>query len=306
MISGGNAEGLKAEPTPAGAPASVEAVIADMYPTSAEGQAASGKVEADKAASDKATADKVEADKVAADKAEADKKAAEQTPEQKAEAEKAAKDKADADKVASDKAAADKAVADKAEADKVAAMTPEQKAAYEKEKADKVEADKKAADEAAKKKEPVDLSKMALPDGVKVDPAILSDLTKIANEHGLDVKAAEALIPVGQKVAQNTVAQINKGYETIRAGWRDQVAADPTIGTKEQMAIADKGLTAYGSPALRQVLDESGLGDHPEVIRMFHKIGKTVSEDVIERGGSGDKKVTDAAEIMYPSMKRSS
>lgn len=210
------------------------------------------------------------------------------TPEQKAEAEK--------------KVADDKAAADKAEADRIAAMTPEEKAAHDKEIADK-----KAAEDAANKKDPVDLTGMVLPEGFKPDDAIMADLTKLAGEIGLDKEGAEKLAPVGAKLFEQggeaATKQINEGYEAIRADWREQVANDPVLGSREQMAVADAGLEAYGTPALRQLLDDTGIGDHPEIIRAFHKIGKTVKQDQFERGGSGDTQRSNAADVMYPTMK---
>jgi hypothetical protein len=246
-------------------------------------------------AADKSVGDILYSDDKPGDKAEAktEDKAAEQTPEQKAEADKAISDK---------KAEDDKAAADKAEADRIAAMTPEEKKAHD----DKIAADKKAEEEdkAKENKEPVDLSDIALPDGFKANPEVMAELTAFINEHGLDKAAAEKLTPVGVKIAESAVKQINDGYETTRAGWRDQVANDPILGSKEQMLIADKGLEAYGTPALRELLDKTGIGDNPEVIRAFHKIGKRVAEDVIERGGSGDTQRSNAADAMYPTMKK--
>ena len=279
LISGGNAEALKSE-----APAAAASVADVLYP---DAKTAEVKVEA-----------KVET-KADAPNPGSEKPPAEQTPEQKAAADKVAADK----KIADDKAVADKAAADKAEADRIAAMTPEEKKAHD----DKVAADKvakEAADaEAKKNKVPVDLTDMKLPEGFKANPEVLADLTKLVNEHGLSKETAEALAPVGAKIAENAVKRINDGYADIRSGWRDEVAADPVLGSKEQMAIADAGLEAYGTPGLRKLLDETGIGDHPEVIRAFHKIGKTVKPDGFVKGGSGDTRVANPEDAMYPTMK---
>lgn len=201
------------------------------------------------------------------------------------------------------KAIDDKAAADKAEADRIAAMTPDEKAAYEKE-----QADKKAAEDAEKakkdeKKEPVDLSDMKMPEGFEAMPEVMTGLTEFVNEHGLTKEAAEKLAPLGALIAEKAVAKVTAEMDTIRSNWREEIANDPVLGSKEQMAIANKGLEAYGSPELRKLLDETGLGDAPAVIRAFHKIGLTVKEDVVERGGSGDTRITSAADVMYPTMK---
>lgn len=230
-------------------------------------------------------------------------KTGDEKPAPTAEEQKVIDDKAAGDKVAADKVIADKAAADKAEADRIAAMTPEEKAAYEKE-----QADKKAAEDAEKakkeeKKEPVDLSDMKMPEGFEAMPEVMAGLTEFVNEHGLTKEAAEKLAPLGALIAESAVAKVTAEMDTIRSNWREEIANDPVLGSKEQMAIANKGLEAYGSPELRKLLDETGLGDAPAVIRAFHKIGLTVKEDVVERGGSGDTRITSAADVMYPTMK---
>lgn len=104
---------------------------------------------------------------------------------------------------------------------------------------------------------------MAMPDGYKADAEVMGELTKLVNERGLDKETAEALAPIGAKIAQKAVEDINNSYAQVRAEWRDQVANDPVIGSVEAMHIAKKGLEAYGSPELSKLADETGLGDQP-------------------------------------------
>jgi hypothetical protein len=47
----------------------------------------------------------------------------------------------------------------------------------------------------------------------------------------------------------------------------------------ENLSVAKKALDAFGSPELRVLLEQSGLGNNPEVIRFMFRAGKAISED---------------------------
>ena len=67
-----------------------------------------------------------------------------------------------------------------------------------------------------------------------------------------------------------------------RNEWADTSRADKEFGGEklaENLATAKKAMDAFATPELRTLLDESGLGNHPEVIRMFYRTGKAMSED---------------------------
>jgi hypothetical protein len=67
--------------------------------------------------------------------------------------------------------------------------------------------------------------------------------------------------------------------ETIvatRAEWIDETKADKEIGGDKldaTLATAKRALDAYGSPQFIEMLNQSGLGNHPEVVRFCAKVG---------------------------------
>ena len=50
-------------------------------------------------------------------------------------------------------------------------------------------------------------------------------------------------------------------------------------GFKANLGVAAKAYKEFATPELRQLLDQSGLGNHPEMIRLFYRIGQKVSQD---------------------------
>ena len=52
------------------------------------------------------------------------------------------------------------------------------------------------------------------------------------------------------------------------------------------MRIARDAVEKFGGDSLKQVLDKTGLGNHPEVVKAFAKVGRLIAEDEIIGRGS--------------------
>ena len=51
------------------------------------------------------------------------------------------------------------------------------------------------------------------------------------------------------------------------------------------------------------LLNESGLGNHPEVIRFLARVGADMADDRLHEGHAGGRSKS-LAEVMYPSAKK--
>ena len=71
--------------------------------------------------------------------------------------------------------------------------------------------------------------------------------------------------------------------DTMRAGWVEQAKADQELddhrGFDCNLKTAQRTLEHFGTPELTALLDESGLGDHPELIRFALRVGRRLGED---------------------------
>lgn len=87
-------------------------------------------------------------------------------------------------------------------------------------------------------------------------------------------------------------AQQTEEMKAVKQGWLDEVMADKEIGGdnhNEVMAGAKQVLEQFGSESLNDLLKQTGLGNHPEVIRLFHNIRSTVSEDTFVDGSNSPR-----------------
>jgi hypothetical protein len=141
---------------------------------------------------------------------------------------------------------------------------------------------------------------LKMPEGVALDEQAATEFTAIAKELKLDQATAQKFADVGAKMAQRQADNHAKLVET----WTEQVKTDKDIGgdkLEENLGIARKALDTFGTPELKDVLNATGFGNHPAVIKAFYKIGQAISEDRFVTGGAKGPE-TDMAKRMFPSM----
>ena len=121
-------------------------------------------------------------------------------------------------------------------------------------------------------------------EGEEFGPGFLEAFEKTARELNLSNEAAQKLVdemaPVIQKQQQDQIA-------AVQAGWVDASKADKEFGgdkLKENLGVAKKALEQFGSKELGEMLTSSGLGSHPEVIRLLYRVGKHLTEDTFVGG----------------------
>lgn len=112
-----------------------------------------------------------------------------------------------------------------------------------------------------------------------INPVVLETYTKAAQELNLSQDAAQKML---DRLAPVMQEQVSQQVQEVRAEWMNSSKTDKEFGgekLQENLSVAKKALDTFGSPELRQLLDSSGLGNHPEIIRAFYRAGKSISED---------------------------
>lgn len=138
-----------------------------------------------------------------------------------------------------------------------------------------------------------------MPEGVTLDAARAAEFSTIAKGLGLTQVQAQQLVDLEIK---NSTAQAEAHANTVK-GWAAELKADKDYGgDKLPATLADckKVMDTFATPALREYLDGTGLGNHPELVRFVAKIGKGLSEDVFVKGGTTTSGSTTPAQAMYP------
>ncbi len=135
------------------------------------------------------------------------------------------------------------------------------------------------------------------PEGVELDDEVVGAFSETARELGLSQEAAQKVLDnVSPVMAQRTAARL----EAARSEWAESTQTDKEIGgekLQENLATAKKALETFGTPELQTLLNESGLGNHPEIIRAFYRAGKNISEDQFVNGQTRDAQGGDARSL---------
>ncbi len=137
-------------------------------------------------------------------------------------------------------------------------------------------------------------------EGIDLSGDVIGRFAEVAKELNLSQEAAQKML---DQVAPAIAHQQHAVLHALNEKWVSEVKADTEIGgdtLDTNLAIARRARDAFGTDGLRTLLNETRLGNHPELVRFFVKVGKAISEDSFVPGGtrppSGSK---DAATVLY-------
>lgn len=139
----------------------------------------------------------------------------------------------------------------------------------------------------------------------ELDQAAIEQFEPIAKELGLTQEQADKLVGIHAESLQKFQQQAAEQHSQQMEAWTNELKQDPEFGGANfdaNLKSAQKAVKQFGSEGLIKALDETGMGNHPDLVRTFAMIGKAISEDGFV---SGDKSggPRSAADIMYPKSK---
>lgn len=158
---------------------------------------------------------------------------------------------------------------------------------------------------------------LRLPEGSPLDPALLERTVAIARERGLSPEQAQAVVDLTASEITARVAAVEQSMSPGGEAWTKQVNAwkaetenDPKLGKTpaERIATLQRGygvVRKFGeahpddAPALNAFLDNSGLGNHPVVARLFAWLAKEAGEGTFTLPDPKDAPPKSTAELLY-------
>ena len=142
-----------------------------------------------------------------------------------------------------------------------------------------------------------------LPEGVTLNEGLLEQAAPLFKELGLNQEQAQKLVDFqASQVEAGQQGQMD-AFNQLKNDWVDQAKKDPEIGGEkfdENIGIAKEALTKFGSEGLTKLLNDFGMGNHPEMIRFMAKVGRLTKEDVPDDSGNPVGKPRDHVGILYP------
>lgn len=152
-------------------------------------------------------------------------------------------------------------------------------------------------------------------DGVALAPEVQTQFEALARELDLPQEHAQKLLDLAPDVSKMYASQLIATAKKTSEQWRENTKADKEIGgsgdqtiLSQNLAFAAKARDSFASPELLKLLDPfdpeknpngTGFGNHPEVVRLFVRLGRSISEDNKLVSGDGAQSLQTAAQKLY-------
>lgn len=148
---------------------------------------------------------------------------------------------------------------------------------------------------------------LKVPEGSLLEPADLDRIAAHAAAKGLSESDAQALVDAESKaVAEYSARQLAQLAEEGER-WKGAAKVDAEIGGAkfdENIELARRFIDRFGSDDLKRALASTGLGNHPEFVRLCVRAGKAAREDTLVTSGlRGMPTKRDAADVLYGGQK---
>lgn len=137
-------------------------------------------------------------------------------------------------------------------------------------------------------------------EGVELDSEALKDFEPVARDLNLTNEQAQKLVDAYPKILAGVQQRQAEAWQKQTEGWAETVKADKEIGGDKltaNLSAAQRALDQFGSQELKEYLNATGLGNHPDLVKTFVKIGKAMSEDGMVTGKESGQR--SAAEVLY-------
>jgi hypothetical protein len=141
--------------------------------------------------------------------------------------------------------------------------------------------DKKVVEE-KKETENIEYSDFVIPEGFEFNEDALNRFKEVSKESNVPQETAQKYIDLYTEIEQQKVEAQERETQEIVEGWKNEIKSDPEFGgTKfdETIIRAKRTLHQFGNDNLKEVLIASGLGNHPEIIKLLAKVDKVNGEE---------------------------
>ena len=141
-----------------------------------------------------------------------------------------------------------------------------------------------------------------MPEGMDVDKEALEAALPIFKDLNLTQEQAQTLVDVQAKQVEGIVKAQAEEFAKKQSDWNKAAMNDEEYGKgkfEASAATARSAVLAIGGTDLKDALNETGAGNHPELIRAFVRIGNAIGEDTVDFGSSETGQQKSLAQRIY-------
>jgi hypothetical protein len=128
----------------------------------------------------------------------------------------------------------------------------------------------------------ITLDKLQAPEGYEIDPVLGQEfLTLLQTKHSDPNGLVAGLIELSAKANQLSSEKGSEAFDAMQAEWEELSKKDPEIGGAnydKNLATSKRIVDHLGGPKLQEALELTGMGQHPEFLRLMTKVAPFVTE----------------------------
>lgn len=121
-----------------------------------------------------------------------------------------------------------------------------------------------------------------VPEGMEIDNNFATAMQPVLKDLALTQEQADKLVSVYTEQLNHS-QEAQQQAKTLQAEeYVKTLKADKEFGGAafdSNVSTALSAVNKFASDDVKQVLNETGLGNHPAIVKMFHQIGTAISED---------------------------
>ena len=161
---------------------------------------------------------------------------------------------------------------------------------------------------------PVTKEALTIPEGQEWDDEMGASLLEVINDAALSSKDKTQkiidMIPAYQEKLLASVSaasaaenqKLDDDLKATEAAWAKTSATDAEFGGdmwKANLGVIAKGRDQLATAEAVEIIEAFGLGNHPELLRMFYRAGKLLSEDPTRGSGTAASGPKGRADAMF-------
>jgi hypothetical protein len=129
---------------------------------------------------------------------------------------------------------------------------------------------------------------LTVPEGMAITPEWQEKLTTYATARGLDHAAQQEIVDMGVQLHQQLLESITDAHNDRVASWEQEARQEHGARFDAVVAAAQSAFARFGSPQLKELMVQYGIGNHPAMLNAFAQIASAVREPTdVPGGGTG-------------------
>lgn len=141
-----------------------------------------------------------------------------------------------------------------------------------------------------------DEDKFDFPEGYKVNDEKVKNFISIAKELKLTKEQAQKLVDMDTK----NIIEADKAFNAMKESWKQDTLKELGENADKKLGEASMAFKQFGDDEFVKLMKDTGLENHPAVVRVFRNISSKIATDkTVSATSNGVKSSKTLTEILY-------